>query len=315
MKVYHSFNELEFNKNTVLTVGTFDGVHRGHQVILSTLLDIARTAKSRDLVMTIHPHPQQVLKKDGREPVKLLTTLEERLKLFDKYGISNVLVIPFDYNFSQTEPETFVREYLVKQSGVRTILIGYDHLFGRNRGGDKELLEKLGSELDFNVVRLNPFEEHNLVISSTKIRQAIKSGEFALASELLGYDYSVTGEVIVGDKRGRQIGYPTANLSVDDDIKLLPANGVYFVKVESENKEHYGMTNIGFRPTFEGTKLTFETFIFDFNEDIYGKAIKVTFLEFIREEKKFAGIESLITQLGEDANFCKVRISGRNKAK
>lgn len=309
MKVFYSFKELEFDKNTVLTVGTFDGVHRGHQAILSTLLDIARSTNSRDLVMTIHPHPQQVLQKEGREPVKLLTTLEERLFLFEKYGINNVLVIPFDYKFSQTEPEIFVREYLVKQSGVKTILIGYDHLFGRNRGGDKELLQRLGAEQDFNVIRVNPFEERNLIISSTKIRQAIKSKEFALASELLGYDYFASGEVIVGDKRGRLIGYPTANLSIDNEIKLLPPNGVYLVKVEFENQTHYGMSNIGIRPTFEGNRLTFETNIFDFNDDIYGKTIKITFIEFIREEKKFSGVENLKSQLNDDANYCLNRIA------
>lgn len=309
MKVFYSFKELEFDKNTVLTVGTFDGVHRGHQAILSTLLDIARSTNSRDLVMTIHPHPQQVLQKEGREPVKLLTTLEERLFLFEKYGINNVLVIPFDYKFSQTEPEIFVREYLVKQSGVKTILIGYDHLFGRNRGGDKELLQRLGAEQDFNVIRVNPFEERNLIISSTKIRQAIKSKEFALASELLGYDYFASGEVIVGDKRGRLIGYPTANISIDNEIKLLPPNGVYLVKVEFENQTHYGMSNIGIRPTFEGNRLTFETNIFDFNDDIYGKTIKITFIEFIREEKKFSSVKNLKSQLNDDTNYCLNRIT------
>ena len=238
--------------------------------------------------------------------IELLTTIDERIELFEKNGISNVLIIPFTYQFSQTPPDVFIREMIVGKVGASKILIGYDHMFGRNREGDLSLLKAQGERFDFEVEKLDARQEKNLIISSTKIRIALKSKDLQLANELLGYNYSAQGTVIEGDRRGRTIGYPTANIQLDDNAKLLPADGVYFVKVYLDGESYYGMTNIGMRPTFDNDiGRTFETYIFDFNSDIYGKKLKVEFLEFIRDELKFDNIEQLIAQLKKDEEKCR----------
>lgn len=310
MRVYRSFGEVNYDKNTILTVGSFDGVHKGHQTILKTLVEESSNLGLRNLVMTFNPHPQQVIRRKDKGPIELLSTINERIKLFEKYGISNLLIIPFTYEFSQTPPDVFIREFIVKKVGVSIILIGYDHLFGKNREGNLNLLKAQGERFDFTVQKMDAKQEKDLIISSTKIRDAIKSGQLKLANELLGHNYFAMGTVVVGDKRGRTIGFPTANLKIEDDAKLLPPNGVYFVKVIVDSNEYYGMTNIGLRPTFnlnEGR--TFETHIFDFDKEIYGKEITVEFIEFIRNEQKFNSIDELITQLNSDKKLCLGKIA------
>jgi riboflavin kinase/FMN adenylyltransferase len=309
MRIYRSFEEIKYDKKTILTVGTFDGVHKGHKAILRRLINDAEKSGLRDLVMTFHPHPQQVVKRRDKIMIELLTTIDERIELFEKNGISNVLIIPFTYQFSQTPPDVFIREMIVGKVGVSKILIGYDHMFGRNREGDLSLLKAQGERFDFEVEKLDARQEKNLIISSTKIRIALKSKDLQLANELLGYNYSAQGTVIEGDRRGRTIGYLTANIQLDDNAKLLPADGVYFVKVYLDGESYYGMTNIGMRPTFDNDiGRTFETYIFDFDSDIYGKKLKVEFLEFIRDELKFDNIEQLIAQLKKDEEKCRKKI-------
>ena len=312
MIVYRNFEEIDTNPNTILTVGTFDGVHNGHKVIINTLKKRSKELGLRDVVLTIHPHPQVVLKKTDKEPIKILSTIEERIRLFEEIGVSNLLIVNFTYEFSRTAPESFVKDYLVKKIGMKRILVGYDHMFGKDRVGNRDLLRNLGNELGFDVERMDAHEENNLIISSTKIRNAIKDKQLDLAKELLGYSYSAEGRVVKGDMRGRTIGYPTANLELFDQSKLLPPNGVYFVKVVVDGSEYYGMTNIGYRPTFDGgKKKTFETNIFDFDSDIYGHTIKVVFLKFIREEKKFPGIDELISALKNDEMKCKELVNSK----
>ncbi len=309
MRVFRGFEEIDFKKETILTVGTFDGVHKGHQSILRTLINQSERLFYRNLVMTFHPHPQQVVRRKDKAPLELLSTINERLELFENNGISNVLVIPFTYQFSQTPPDVFIRELIVNKVGVSKILIGYDHLFGKNREGDISLLKGQGERFGFDVEKADVCQEKELIISSTKIRQAIKSRNLTLANELLGYNYFAKGTVIKGDMRGRTIGFPTANLHLEDDAKLLPSNGVYFVKVTIGNEEYYGMTNIGLRPTFKLNEgRTFETNIFDFTRDIYDETIRIEFLEFIRDEQKFSSVDGLIEQLKKDELTCRKKI-------
>lgn len=306
MEIYNKFEEIEFNKDTVLTVGTFDGVHKGHQTIIHSLISIASKDKLRHMLITFHPHPQIVLKSKGKEPICLLTTMEERINLFRHFGIENLLIIPFDYKFSQTPPESFIQDFLIKKIGMKKILIGYDHVFGRNRGGGFELLERMGLEQDFIVERMHAEQNQETIISSTKIRDAVRKGLIEEANNMLGYDYLYSGIVVHGDRRGRTIGFPTANITSRDENKLMPGMGVYSVSVKIENKTLFGMANIGTRPTFyNNNKVILEVNIFDFDDDIYNSSIQVNFHNFIRTEKRFGSKEELISQLKNDEEKCR----------
>lgn len=316
MKVYNSFDEIKYEKNTVLTVGTFDGVHKGHQIIIGRLLEIARKENLRPVLLTIHPHPQIVLRKKGTDALKMLTSIEERQTLFENYGIEHTLVIPFSYEFSLTSPEDFVKKFLVEKVGMSKILIGYDHLFGKDREGSKDLLENLSTEFDFEVERLEARKNKDSIISSTVIRQHLLNHRIKDAAALLGYNYHLRGKVVVGDRRGHTIGYPTANVRPNDPHKLMPANGVYLVHAKIKNHIYYGMANIGTRPTFTDDIMpTLEVNFFDFDDDIYGKYITVNFLEFLRKEVKFDSLESLLNQLEEDKKSCQQRIKKLYKYK
>lgn len=305
MKIYRSFDEIEFNPSTVLTVGTFDGVHLGHKFIINNLIELGKEHNLRSLLLTIHPHPQIVLKKSGKPPVNLLTSLDERLELFDEYGVENVLIIPFDYEFSQISARSFAVDYLIKKIGLRKILIGYDHLFGKDRVGNENLLKELAKEHEFVIERLPRIGEADHVVSSTSVRNAIINSDLAEANKLLGYHYSLRGTVVHGLKRGRTLGFPTANIQPDDDNKLLPPNGVYFVYSEMESGRYYGMTNIGFKLTVTNDKvLTIETNFFDFDYDIYDEIIKIHFVKKIRDEKKFNSLDELKNRIQQDKIQC-----------
>jgi riboflavin kinase/FMN adenylyltransferase len=305
MNIFNSFDEIKFDINSIITLGTFDGVHRGHRVIINKLTELSDKSNLRPVLITIHPHPQIVLKKPGREPVKLLTTIEERIELFSKYGVNNVLIMPFSLQFSQTDARDFIIEYLYKQIGFKKILVGYDHLFGKNRSGDENLLQNLGEEFGFEVARINPYSDGDLVISSTKIRNALNEGNIETANEMLGYKYMVSGISIKGNQRGSSIGFATANIKIDDDNKLLPARGVYFVYSYISGIKYFGMANIGFRPTItEDKQLTLEVHYFGINREMYGETLTVNFLKFIRNEQKFESIDKLIVQLITDRDLC-----------
>ncbi len=301
MNIYRSFEQIPRDDNTVLTVGTFDGVHSGHRVIIRRLIEISKTESLRPVLITIDPHPKIVLKSPGSPPFSILTDIDERLRLFDDMGLENVLIIPFSYEFSRTKPEHFISNYLFGKVGMSKILIGYDHLFGKNREGSIELLQRLTNELGFEIEKVNPFSSGDRIVSSTAIRNSVKSGNMTIAADMLSYDYIVSGEVIYGDRRGRDLGFPTANIRPANRNKLLPGNGVYFISSIIDGKKYFGMANIGFRPTFKlQAAPMLEAHFFDFDSDIYGRKIAISFISFIRNEKKFDSVVELQGQLRRD---------------
>jgi riboflavin kinase/FMN adenylyltransferase len=255
--------------------------------------------------LTFDPHPQIVLQKPGRENIKLLTSIEERIYLFEKFGVENLFIIPFDLEFSQTPPDVFVKEMLFKKIGLKKLLIGFDHNFGKNREGNQDLLDKLSAELGFETIHLHQLLKNNKAVSSTIIRTALSGKDIGITNSLLGHEYFILGQVYKNDGRGSKIGFPTANVTTDSQNKLLPPGGIYFVKVEIDNIIHYGMANLGTRPTFtDSDKQLLEVNIFDFNQDIYGKTIKVFFIKYLRDEKKFDSIDELVIQINRDKNIC-----------
>jgi riboflavin kinase/FMN adenylyltransferase len=301
MKVYRNFDEIDFEGGTVVTVGTFDGVHKGHQLIIKRLLEISGKENLTGVVLTIDPHPQLVLKKEGKSPIKILTVISERIKLFEKFGLEHLFIIPFSYEFSRTAPDVFVREYLHEKFNFKKILIGHDHLFGRNREGSSDLLDKMSTELGFGLELIEPFTDNGILVSSTIIRNALANRELDTANEMLGYEYFVDGEVEHGSGRGEQLGYPTANIKIPDPSKQLPANGIYLVSSVIDGKKYFGMANLGTRPTFSDDEIVLlEVNFLNFDYDIYGKPLSVSFLKFIREEKKFSSAEELVKQMDND---------------
>ncbi len=306
MKIYKDFDEIEFDERSVVTLGTFDGVHKGHKKIIEKLKSIANSEGLRPVLITIDPHPQVVLRSSARPKIQLLTSIKERIELFEKYGIEHLLIIPFSYEFSQIEPETFVKEFVAKKIGLKKILLGYDHFFGKNREGTFELLMKLSAEMGFSIEKVEPYEEDGIIISSTKIRHLLLEAGVAAANKYLGYPYMVRGKVVHGNGRGSGIGFPTANIRPPDIYKLLPGNGVYVVSTKIDGTQHYGMANIGLRPTITtDIKPTLEVNVFDFDGDLYGKSLSVYFHKFLREEKRFSSVEALVYQIEKDEMDCR----------
>jgi len=294
-------DSIPFNADTAITVGTFDGVHCGHQVILSRTKAIADEKNRRSVVVTFDPHPQIVLQKPDREPVKLLTTIEERIALFEQLGIDLTVVIPFSKEFAATPAEEFIRNIIVGQIGVKDFLLGHDHMFGRNRDGDETLLRTLGDECGFSVEHVSALQRDGIVVSSTKVRNALKEGDVEGAARMLGRRYSVTGSVVKGDGRGRALGIPTANIQPLNEVKLLPGNGVYVVSSDIDGTTKIGMANIGVRPTFtSGEQHTLEVNYLDVDKDLYSRNVTVTFHRFLRNEQKFASKEAFLEQLEND---------------
>ncbi|ROL56883.1 bifunctional riboflavin kinase/FAD synthetase [Bacteroidetes/Chlorobi group bacterium MS-B_bin-24] len=305
MKIYRNFEEIQFNPNRIVTVGTFDGVHLGHQKILQRLNEIARSTNGTSLIITFEPHPQFVVKRADKEPLKLLTTIEERLFLFEKFGIGEVLIIPFTLEFAQTSAEEFIRFYLHQKIGFSWILVGHDHFFGRNREGNFDLLIKLSSELGFGVERIPAFILDEITISSTKIRNFLSQNQIELANKLLGYEYFIKGKVVAGDGRGSNMGFPTANINFNDGHKLVPSDGVYFVYSIIDGVKTFGMANLGFRPTFyTDKKRVLEVHFLDFNGNLYQKELIVHFLKYLRHEQKFNSVDDLLIQLNKDRENC-----------
>ena len=309
MNIYKSFSEVPYDPETVLTVGTFDGVHRGHQQILNRLISVSKEQNLRGIVLTFDPHPQIVLTKKDLKPIKILTTISERLALFEKFNVENVLVIPFDYDFSRTDSKDFVSNYLCRQVGMKKILIGYDHNFGKNREGDESLLNELHTTHNFEIEKIGPLTDEEIIISSTKIRQSLQSGNLDFANEMLGYPYLVEGTVVLGNRRGTTLNYPTANVDPKDENKLMPQTGVYFVSSVIDGKLLFGMANLGTRPTFDDdNRIILEVNYFDFSGDLYGKKISVSFIKYIRPELKFPDVDSLLAAMKKDYEFCQEQI-------
>ncbi len=298
MKIFHSINEFVTTKKTILTLGTFDGVHFGHKSILNKITQNTQNGIYESLVLTFFPHPRMVLQNNSE--VKLLNTLEEKIELLEKNGIQNLVVHPFDKNFSELSAEEFVKTVLVEKFKIQKIIIGHDHRFGKNRTANIDDLVAYGKQYGFYVEQISVQEIQKVSISSTKIRTALLDGNIDLANEYLGYDYSLTGTVAKGQQLGRTIGFPTANLIIQENFKLIPKNGVYIVKSTIHQKEVFGMMNIGFNPTISGDKLSIEIYYLDLNRDLYDQKITVSILHYIRAEKIFSSIEALKIQLQKD---------------
>jgi riboflavin kinase / FMN adenylyltransferase len=305
LKIFHSINDFhvaagETIKKTILTLGTFDGVHFGHKKILEKITQNTENGKYESLVLTFFPHPRIVLQEDS--DIKMLNTIDEKIALLDQIGIQNLVIHPFDERFSRLTADEFVKNILVDQFHIHKIIIGHDHRFGRNRTANIDDLKAFGEEYNFEVEEISAQEIKEVSVSSTKIRNALNEGNVALANEYLGYDYPLTGVISQGKKLGRTIGFPTANLKIAENFKLIPKNGVYIVKSIIDSKTVFGMMNIGFNPTVEGKFQTIEINYFDFNQDLYNQKITVSIVERIRDEEKFESIDHLKTQLAKDKN-------------
>ncbi|MBC7536165.1 MAG: bifunctional riboflavin kinase/FAD synthetase [Ferruginibacter sp.] len=303
MNVYQNTDSLPAFKNAVLTIGTFDGVHLGHMQIIRQLKEEAARVNGTPVLVTFYPHPKLVVA-STKKPIFILNSPEEKYQLLYKAGIDNIVVVPFNEEFANQPALNYIRDFLVKKLHPHTIIIGYDHRFGKNREGDYKLLEEQAPVFGFIVKEIPEHVLQDVTISSTKIREALLAGDIDAANGFLGYHYFFTGKVIEGNKLGRTIGYPTANLLLKDEEKLIPSNGVYAVDVVVQDLPGIfkGMMNIGLRPTVNGTNRVIEVNIFDFNLTIYGNNVTVYLKKRLRSEVKFNGLEDLKAQLAKDKN-------------
>lgn len=303
LNIFKNFKDYHSEKPLALSLGMFDGVHLGHRYIISELRKAGSVNDLETAVLTFWPHPRFVF--NPNEELKLLNTIEEKKVLMEKYGISNLFLKEFDDEFRNLTGEEFVRQILVEKLNVKYLIIGYDHSFGKNKSGNFELLQKLSAELDFEVEQMEAINIHENNISSTKVRNALLSGNIREANEMLGYAYPVSGKVVHGKKLGRTIGYPTANIETES-IKLLPKKGAYIVEVLIKDRQYKGMLSVGTNPTVNGEKLTVEVYILDFEGDLYDQNITVKFRDFLHEEIKFEGIEKLVERLDEDKGLTEI---------
>jgi riboflavin kinase/FMN adenylyltransferase len=298
LKIFNSINDFSCSKKTILTLGTFDGVHIGHRKILQKVTQNTENNTTESLVLTFFPHPRMVLQ--GQSDVKLLNTIDEKIDLLDKIGVQNLVIHPFDETFSRLTAEEFVKTVLVDQFHVQKIIIGHDHRFGRNRTANIDDLISFGKLYDFEVEQISVQEIRDVSISSTKIRTALMEGNMALANDYLGYEYFLTGIVSQGKQLGRTIGFPTANLQIEGNEKLIPRQGVYVVKSIINHNTVFGMMNIGFNPTVAGDHLAVEVHYFNFEADLYDQEIEVSILKYLRPERKFDSVDLLKEQLKND---------------
>ncbi len=298
MKTFSSIYNFHTRQKTIVTLGTFDGVHLGHQMIIRKLVSASELMGGESLVLTFFPHPRMVLKQD--DTIKLLNTMSEKIELLERYGLDNLVVHKFDADFSQLSAADFVEQILVKQFNVGKIIIGHDHRFGKNRTADIHDLIRFGLKYNFEVEEISAQEIDHVSISSTKIRKALEIGDIAMANEYLGYDYFFSGIVVSGKKLGNTIGYPTANLEVTESYKLIPRNGIYIVTSVIEGKTIPGMMSIGINPTFENHPYTIEVNFLDWDGDLYGEVLKISVHERIRDEMRFDQFDLLIEKIRED---------------
>ncbi len=299
MKIYHStatFNNIE--KISIVTIGTFDGVHIGHQEIIKNLVKNASSNNNKSVILTFFPHPRMVLQKGS--DLKLLNTLEEKITLLENTGLDFLIIEPFTKDFSRLTALDFVRDILQQQLGLKKLVIGYDHHFGRNRQGDFEQLKEYGEVYDFEVEEIPVQDIQNIAVSSTKIRKALDEGNIEKANSYLGYEFMLTGKVIHGKGLGKQWNYPTINIHIEESYKLIPKSGVYVVKTTINNINIFGIMNIGYRPTIDGKNQTIEIHLLDFNADLYGENIQVQLVYRLRDEQKFDSIKTLFTQIKLD---------------
>lgn len=302
VKVHYSLDN--FNaKNPVVTTGTFDGLHKGHQLVIKRLKQLAKDMDGESVILTFYPHPRVVTSPDENN-LRLLTTKDEKIRLFDQFGIDHLIIYPFDKAFSQLSYSDFIKKIIIGGMGTKCLVVGYDHRFGKNREGDYEYLKKCAGEYDFTVKRTEALSVETEKVSSTKIRAALESGEIKKANGYLGYSFMLNGTVIKGNQLGREMGFPTANIQTSDKNKIIPGYGVYAVYIEKGDKHFKGMLNIGSRPTFNNNadNRSIEVNIFDFDSNIYGENLNLIFVDKIRNEKKFNGVKELSAQLAKDKN-------------
>lgn len=298
MKVFYSISEFVCEKRTVVTLGTFDGVHLGHQKIINRLLNSTQNNNLESVVLTFSQHPRSVLQAESN--IKLLNTNAEKIALLEEKGIDNLIIHLFDKGFSELSGEEFVKTILVDKLNIQKIIIGYDHRFGKNRSSDIHDLIYFGKKYHFDVEQISAEEINDISVSSTKIRNAIAESDMKLANQYLGYPYSFSGKVVQGQQLGRTIGFPTANINKENHQKIIPKNGVYIVTGFWNNKRHGGIMNIGNKPTVNGTTNTIEVYFLNLDEDLYGLEIEISVHEFIRNEQKFESLGNLKTQLSKD---------------
>jgi riboflavin kinase/FMN adenylyltransferase len=304
MKIYEGLADFHPVVNAVVTSGTFDGVHLGHQKILHRIREIARSIQGETVLLTFWPHPRLVLYPEEHN-LRLLSTFEEKASLLRQFGIDHLITIPFTQEFSQLTSEEFIRKVLIEKIQTKKLVIGYDHRFGKNREGSFEYLQTHSSEFGFELEEISREDVDEIGVSSTKIRKALESGDVQTANQYLGRPYELNGIVVKGQQIGRSIGFPTANIHVPNDYKLIPKDGVYAVEAKVEDQYFKAMLNIGNRPTVDGTRKTVETHLFDFQGDLYNKLITVYFRAFIREERKFENLDALKAQLNLDQKSAK----------
>ena len=298
MRIYHNIEEFEKVQNAVVTTGTFDGVHVGHLKIINRLCEIAKENNGETVLLTFFPHPRMVLFSD--DELKLINTKNEKIALLEKAGIDHLIIHPFSREFSRLSSVEFVRDVLVNKIGTSCLVIGYNHHFGRNREGSFENLKEYGPLYGFEVEEICAEDVHEVAVSSTKIRNALKKGDIKTAKSYLNYDFGLNGIVVKGNHLGHQIGFPTANIKVLDSYKLIPANGVYRARVKYKDNIFKGMLNIGMRPTIGGTEKTIEVHIIDFQRDLYGEELTIYIDYWIREEQNFEHMDALKLQLEQD---------------
>tara|TARA_B100000795_G_scaffold190976_1_gene145557 strand:+ start:113 stop:1045 length:933 start_codon:yes stop_codon:yes gene_type:complete len=304
VKVYHSIDQFTTEAKTTLTIGTFDGAHKGHKYVLKRLSEMAEKAGNESVLLTFYPHPRHVLYPDNQD-LKLLNTIDEKIEELKKSGLQHFVIHEFTKEFSRTKSVNFIRDLLVNKLNMGQMVVGYDHHFGRNREGSYEELKGLSELYNFELEQIPPQDEGDVTVSSTKIRKLLCIGDVEKANIYLGYSYHINGKVVRGNEIGRTIGFPTANILVENKWKLIPADGVYAVKVQLAGKQYFGMLNIGERPTIADDKHVIEVHIFGFSADVYGSKIKVELEKRIRDERQFDTLEHLKNQLQVDANNCK----------
>lgn len=299
MKIYNHFSEFKKLNNAVVTIGTFDGVHYGHQKIIKRLCELAKASNGESVILTFFPHPRLIIDPENQD-LKMINTIKEKAKILAGLGVDHLIITPFTRDFSNLSPTEYIKNILVDTIGVKQLIVGYDHRFGKDRKGGLQDLETFSKVFNYKIEEIPKQDIDDVAVSSTKIRKALLNGEVALAANYLGYHFSLHGRVIKGDKIGRTIGFPTANLFIEETYKLIPSDGIYAVTVEMNQETYKGMAYIGQRPTINGMTRNIEVNIFDFNKEIYGQDITMNFLEFLRHDVKFTGLETLKEQLQKD---------------
>ena len=304
MEVVNNIDKFSSHRNSAITIGTFDGIHLGHQAIIRRLCEISKAAKINSILVTFDPHPQTIIKQKNKEEIKILTTIEEKKNFLENFDLDFLVVIKFTKEFSKINSSQFIEDFLVNKFKAEEIIIGYNHAFGRDREGTISTLDKLSKKFNYNITLVTPEKYKGELISSSRIRRALKHGEVYDVSQMFGRNYSFSGMVIKGNGIGKTINIPTANIKIDNDKKLIPKKGTYIVKISVKEKMYNGLLNIGTKPTFDSQKVSTEANIFDFNDNIYNEKITVEVIKRLRDEIKFENIEALVRQIQKDKKEC-----------